>query len=121
MKKQLILLFALFGLVACNSCTQPPAPVPPAPPDPTVVVPPPPDPPPPAPVVDAGPEPIVDRSVRQACEAIAQAGCIEGGPSCTVNVQKALNDRLTPVPLACLVAVHTKADVHACGHFVPCL
>jgi hypothetical protein len=115
---RLILLFALFSVAACNSCVPQPQPVPPAPTDPTVVV----VPPPPPPVVDAGPEPNVDRSVKDACRAISAAGCVEGAnlADCEFQVQKALDDRLTPVPLACLVGAHTKDDVRACGRFVPC-
>jgi len=116
-KNIVLMLFVLIAAVACNSCAPQPSPVPPAPaPVPTVVVPP----PGPWAVVDAGPEPVVDASVRQACQALAGAGCVEGGPSCPVNLQKALDDRLTTVPLACLVGVRTKADVHACGRFVVC-
>ena len=74
----------------------------------------------PAPVRDAGPEPDLDPGVRDACAALARVGCSEGGESCGAVLQKVVAERLTPVPLACLVGAHSKSDVHACGPFVAC-
>lgn len=107
--------FVLFAFVAaCNSCaaTSPapaPAPTQPAPQPPVVVV-------------DAapGPTPDVDPGVRDACANLAALHCAEGMPGCAGVLQKALNERLTAIPLDCLVAAHSKADVHACGPFVAC-
>ncbi len=128
MRKQLILLYSLFWLVACNSCVPQPAPAPP--PDPVAIagagpvpVPTTPPEPPPNVVVDAGPpvpEPAVDPSVKRACDNLAALHCAEGMTGCYRVLQHAVDAQLTPVPLGCLVGAHSKTDVHACGRFVAC-
>lgn len=123
MKNLVLLLLCLFA-VASNSCTPLPAPAP-TPTPPVVVVDAGPSPLPMggASPVDAGPappEPLLDPGVRDACAALARVGCSEGGESCGRVLQKVVTERLTQVPLACLVAVKTKANVHACGNFVAC-
>lgn len=118
---KIIALVLLVGaLVACNSCVPQPAPSPsPSPPGPvpTVIV----DAAPP-PVTDAapGPTPDIDPGVRDACANLAALHCAEGMAGCDVVMQKALVQRLTVVPLDCLVGAHSKSDVHACGKFVAC-
>jgi hypothetical protein len=119
-KNIVFMVFCMFAAVACNSCAPQPAPVPPPAPTVTVDAGPAPEPPPAPPVADAGPQPNVDPSVRDACANLAKIGCAEGGSNCLGRMQLALSERLTPVPLACLVGAHTKDDVHKCGRFVQC-
>ena len=118
--KTLLSLLCLFA-AACNSCTPLPGPAP-EPPTPWDVG-------PgiggasPEPSVDAGPpapEPDTTPGVRLACDAITAAHCPEGGPSCYRVLQRAVDARLTPIPLDCYVAAKTKEAVRACGPFVPC-
>lgn len=121
MKNLVLLLLCLFA-VACNSCTPQPSPLPPPAPSPS----------PPVVVADAGtamggaspvdpgPEPVVDPGVRLACDNLSALHCAEGMAGCYAVLQKVVAERLTSVPLACLVAAHSKADVHACGKFVAC-
>lgn len=118
--KTLLAIVAVSFLAACNSCAPQPVPVPPVPV--VVIV----DAgPTPAPVVtaDAGPpapQPDIDPSVRGVCVNLAALGCPEGGPSCPVVLQRAFVERITVVPLDCLISAHSKDDVHACGKFVAC-
>ncbi len=133
MRKQLILLIALFGFVACNSCVPQPSPVPPVPPAPTTIDAGPPAPPPVVVVVDAGPndaggasfggaapQPDTTPGVRLACDNLAALKCAEGMTGCYRVLQHVVDVQLTAVPLGCLVGAHSKADVHACGPFVAC-
>lgn len=123
MKSFIALVLLVLAIVACNSCVPSPSPAPaPSPkpaPIPTVVV----DAAPPPADLDAAPAPTpdIDPGVRDACAALAKAGCVEGGPLCAPVMQRVLTSGLTAIPLACLVGARTKADVHACGRFVPCI
>lgn len=119
-----LMLFAAIVMMACNSCVPTPAPAPPTP-IPTVTIPDAGPSPIPmggsAPVVDAGPEPNVDPGVRDACANAAWLGCSEALDVglCRRVTQRALAERLTVVPLACMVGAKTKADMQRCG-FIGC-
>jgi hypothetical protein len=120
-----LMLFAALAFVACNSCVPAPTPVPP--PAPTVTIP---DAgPSPIPMggaapiedADAGPEPDVDPGVRYACRNAAALGCPEAKPIdfCLRVTQRVLVERLTIVPLNCMVGARTKTDMQHCG-FIGC-
>lgn len=113
--KKLLALVQLASLLACNSCVSTPAPAPVSVPTAVVDA-------GPAPVSDAAPapQPDVDPGVRDACAKLAALHCAEGMSGCGAVLQKVLDERLTPVPLDCLVAATSKDAVRACGSFVAC-
>jgi len=112
---------ALLAVLPAPSCQPQPEPVPPAPPGP---------PPPPA-VVDAGrpvPPPLpppappsVGDVYDDACRALAAVPCPEGlVTSCAATMRHTDQAGLTKVPVVCLAAAKTAAQVRACGPFVGC-
>ena len=113
-------LLAALALVACNSCVPTPAPAPPPVPTVTIDA-------GPAPAmggsspVDAGPEPDIDPSVRASCQNAAKLGCSEGRDValCERVTQRALTERLTIVPLSCMVGATSKPEMQRCG-FIAC-
>lgn len=115
-----IIALGLFAFVAAcnNSCVTTPSPAPPKPP-PVVVV----DAGPmPTPPLDAAPapQPDIDPGVRDACANLAALQCPEGlAADCKVVLQKAFVQRITIVPLDCLVGATSKPVARACG-FVTC-
>lgn len=116
MKSKLILLCGLLTLLVAAQCN--PGPLPPPAPVPTVVIA---DAAPP-PLTDAAPapEPDIDPSVRAACSTLAALQCPEGlAADCRVVLQKAFVQRITIVPLDCLVGATSKPGARACG-FVTC-
>jgi hypothetical protein len=78
----------------------------------------------PVPAADAAlpPEPVVDPSVRDACKKLHDLQCAEGADlfGCERVVQKVLDERLTAVPLDCIVGASSKTGVRACGAFIKC-
>lgn len=111
-----LLFLAAFLAATCQTGPFPPQPNPdpvPFPPEPMGGA---------APVVvaDAGPAFDTDPSVRAACDNLAALHCVEGMVGCYRVLQRALDTRVTLVPLACLVGASSKSDVRACGPFVAC-
>jgi hypothetical protein len=120
--KRLFILFALLPLMVAAQCNPPPQP--PPVPEPVAVAG---ASPAPAPTdsVDAGPtpappDPAVTPGVRLACAKLAQLACAEGGSSCQRVLQKAIDARITLVPLDCIVGADSKPAVRACGPFIIC-